>query len=94
VTTPRSSCPGGEYISSPGRSKPPAHSKINTVTENAAPSASLDFAHLQATWVIFGKQVWVTSGKRRSTMVHRVVGNWDDPGDVCMVRSFIFVYTA
>jgi len=24
-------------------------------------------------------------------MVHRVVGNWDDPGDVCMVRSFIFI---
>ena len=24
-----------------------------------------------------------------TTMVHRVVGKWDDPGDVCMVRSFI-----
>ena len=23
-------------------------------------------------------------------MVYRVVGNWDDLGDVCMVRSFIF----
>src|SRR5215472_233800 len=32
--TPRSSCPGGESDSSPGRSKPPVHNKINTVTEN------------------------------------------------------------
>jgi hypothetical protein len=34
VMTPRSSGPGGEY-SSPGRTKPPAHSRINTVTETA-----------------------------------------------------------
>jgi len=34
VMTPRSSCPGGEHSSSPGRSKPPARCKINTVTKN------------------------------------------------------------
>src|SRR5260370_429688 len=33
--TPRSSCPGEEYHSSPGR-KPPAHYRINTVAENCA----------------------------------------------------------
>src|SRR6266404_533784 len=38
--TPRSSCPGGEYYSSPGR-KPPAHYEINTVTETAPHFARL-----------------------------------------------------
>src|SRR2546425_2411353 len=38
--TPRSSCPGGEYYSSPGR-KPPAHYEINTVTETAPRFARL-----------------------------------------------------
>ena len=36
----------------------------------------------------------VRSPPAATTMVHRVVGNWDDPGSVCMVRSFIFRYTA
>jgi len=31
VMTPRSSCPGGELDSSPGRGKPPDHCKIKTI---------------------------------------------------------------
>jgi hypothetical protein len=34
VTTPRSSCPGEDTHSSPGRSKPPAFCKIKTLTQN------------------------------------------------------------
>src|SRR6266508_4356574 len=65
--TPRSSCPGGEYYSSPGR-KPPAHNEINTVTETAPHVSARLTAGLwlsYTAWVIFGKHRWVTSGTRR-----------------------------
>src|SRR5712692_10732821 len=70
---PRSSGPGGEFRSPPGRTKPPAHSKINTLTETevgesrgATVLGQLAVAQLQAAWVSFGKQRRVTSGERRS----------------------------
>src|SRR6516225_6463649 len=46
---PRSSCPGGDSDSSPGRSKPPAHSKINTVIENGGRFLGANLQDLSAT---------------------------------------------
>ena len=55
-----------------GAGKPPAHSKLNTVTKNcggisqsAIYPACRVLTQLLAAWVIFGKQTWVTSRKRR-----------------------------
>ncbi len=64
-------------ISSPGRSTPPAHIKINTLTEKrpdgiARGSRLFSYSQtgasnqLQTAWVIFGKHRWVTSRKHRS----------------------------
>src|SRR6266542_2175081 len=39
--TPRRSCPGGESYSSPGRGKPPAHCKINTLAQNTICSGAV-----------------------------------------------------
>src|SRR5712692_7836262 len=83
---PRSSGPGGEFRSPPGRTKPPAHSKINTLTETevgesrgATVLGQLAVAQLQAAWVSFGKQRRVTSGERRS-----IRGDpKDSVGDAC-----------
>ena len=55
--------------SSPGHSKPPAHSKINCNGKLRwgchVSWQSRVVAQLQTVWVIFGKQTWVTSRKRR-----------------------------
>jgi hypothetical protein len=69
VTTPRSSCPGGECHSSPGR-KPPARNKINTntVLENGA-DLCRKLAQLHTAWIIFGKYTWVDSAKRRRVLL-------------------------
>ena len=47
--TPRRSGPGGDSDSSPGRSKPPAHSKINTVIENGGRFLGANLQDLSAT---------------------------------------------
>ena len=67
--------------SSPGRSKPPAHSKLNTVPKNcggisrsAVSPAIRVVAQLLAAWVIFGKQTWVTSRERRRIAEYRETG--------------------
>jgi hypothetical protein len=66
--------------SSPGRSKPPAHSKINTVTKNLRwgsrgphfPVSGV-VAQLQIAWGIFRKQTWYAEfGNMRSARLrHR-----------------------
>ena len=71
MTTPRSSCPGGEYHSSPGR-KPPARSKINTNTVlETGSDLCRSLSQLHTAWIIFGKYTWIDSGKRRSKGVVR-----------------------
>jgi len=54
-------------LSSPGRSKPPAHSKTNTKTA-LGDRASRAVAQLQTAWVILGEQGWVILAERRRAL--------------------------
>ena len=73
MTTPRSSCPGGEYHSSPGR-KPPARSKINTNTVlETGSDLCRSLSQLHTAWIIFGKYTWIDSGKRRRIWITNFV---------------------
>ena len=93
VMAPRSSCPGGGTISPPGRGKPPAPSRINTLTPDCGNRSSLVGTYFpekspggqQRGWVISGKQGRVTSGKRQRPWTIVSSSIWCIPEPDCVV---------